>query len=102
MDAEIDAAETIKSIPSSDVSDQIGRFVTPRRTPVYPATKNPRQPPTIAMTAPSGAGGRHSLTRGQSMRPSSDSALKNPMSENRPKSVSPHEPIDIGDHDLNM
>ena len=32
--AEIDAAETTKSIPSSGLSDQMGRFVTARRTPV--------------------------------------------------------------------
>ena len=32
--AEIDAAETINSMPSRGVSDQIGRLVTASRTPV--------------------------------------------------------------------
>jgi hypothetical protein len=32
--AEIDAAETTNSIPKSGESDQIGRLVTARRTPV--------------------------------------------------------------------
>ena len=32
--ADVDAAETTNSMPSSGVSDQIGRFVTASRTPV--------------------------------------------------------------------
>ena len=32
--AEVEAAETMKSMPSRGVSDQIGRLVTASRTPV--------------------------------------------------------------------
>src|SRR5213594_4058267 len=46
--AAVDAPDARKSAPSHGLSAQIGRFVTVRRTPVYPATKKPSSPPTAA------------------------------------------------------
>src|SRR5437867_732712 len=46
--AAVDALDARNSAPSHGLSAQIGRFVTVRRTPVYPATKKPSRPPTAA------------------------------------------------------
>src|SRR5216117_3692393 len=46
--APVDAPDARNSAPSHGLSAQIGRFVTESKTPVYPATKNPRRPPTAA------------------------------------------------------
>src|SRR3974377_1653290 len=96
--AEMEAAETTNSMPSSGVSDQIGRLVTASKTPVYPATKKAKNPPTAAMTEPTTPGGRNAPARGQSRRLSSVNPANKDRKLNMPNISSAHEPIDIGDH----
>ena len=48
--APVDAPEARNSAPTQGLSAQMGRFVTERRTPVYPATKKPRSPPSAAIS----------------------------------------------------
>src|SRR5213596_2452441 len=84
--AAVDAPEARNSAPSHGLSAQIGRFVTVRRTPVYPATKNPSRPPTAAtglVTVP-GALERHET------------------SAQAPNSRIAHAPNEIGEKPLNM
>src|SRR5919201_1626514 len=93
---DVDAAETTNTSPRRFVSAQIGRLVTARRIPVYPATKKPSAPPRIATTMPSSAGGRNTWNRRHS------SAARNETKLKAPNASSAHDPIDIGDHGLNM
>ena len=86
--------------PSRFVSDQIGRFVTERRTPVYPATRNASPPPPAATIAPTTCGGRSERSAGHGSRPESARAPTNESNVNNPKAKSAHEPSDIGDHGL--
>src|SRR6266576_3810850 len=84
--AAVDAPDARNSAPSHGLSAQIGRFVTVRRTPVYPATKNPSRPPTAAsglVTVP-GALARHET------------------SAQTPNSRIAQEPNEIGDQPLNI
>src|SRR5438132_6433097 len=48
--APVDAPDARNSAPSQGLSAQMGRLVTERRTPVYPATKKPSSPPTAAIS----------------------------------------------------
>src|SRR6267378_4583020 len=82
----VDAPDARNSAPTQGLSAQIGRFVTDSRTPVYPATKNPRSPPTAAITL-------------ASVPPFS---LYHERKAHAPNSIRPQAPNEIGDQPLNI
>src|SRR5436190_1779927 len=84
--AAVDAPDTRNSAPSHGLSAQIGRFVTVRRTPVYPATKNPSRPPRAATSLVTVPG---ALVRHETSAQAQNSRIA-------------HAPNEIGEKPLNM
>ena len=84
--AAVDAPDTRNSAPSHGLSAQIGRFVTVRRTPVYPATKKPSRPPTVATSLVTVPG----------------ALVRHETSAQAPNSRIAHAPNEIGEKPLNM
>jgi hypothetical protein len=91
----------VNSAPIHGVSDQSGRFVTARSTPVYPAMQSPKKPPSATTTFPSPLS-RKRANAGRRGRPSLVSAERNVRSESPPNTSRNHAPTDIGDHHLSI
>src|SRR5882762_4196826 len=86
----VDAPDARNSAPSHGLSAQIGRFVTDSRTPVYPATKNPKIPPRPAT----------SFTHTVVARPRRSSNQE--RAAHPPNNKTAHAPNEIGDQLLNI
>src|SRR5712664_2033731 len=88
--APVDAPDARNSAPSHGLSAQIGRFVTDSRTPVYPATKNPKIPPRPATSF------IHTVVA----RPRRSSNQE--RAAHAPNNKTAHAPNEIGDQLLNI
>src|SRR6267378_7792582 len=86
----VDAPDARNSAPNHGLSAQIGRFVTDSRTPVYPATKNPKIPPRPAT----------SFTQTVVARPRRSSHQE--RAAQAPNNKTAHAPNEIGDQLLNI
>src|SRR5439155_6625326 len=102
--APVEAPEARNNAPSHGLSAQMGRFVTERRIPVYPAMKRPSSPPTpetslaiAPRTAPPTA-----RRAGIWSRPSSALAPRADSTANNPNRRIAHAPNEMGDQPLNM
>src|SRR3989441_12508983 len=84
--APVDAPDARNSAPSQGLSAQMGRLVTERRTPVYPATKKPSSPPTAATSLVNVLG----------------TLLRQETNAQAPNRRIAHAPNEIGEKPLNM
>ena len=100
--AAVDAPDARNSPPSHGLSAQIGRFVTVKRTPVYPATKNPSKPPSPATSLASIVPLRSGCAAGVRTRPSSVHAPISDSAAHNPNSMIAQAPNEIGDQPLNI
>ena len=97
----MEAPEARNNAPSQGLSAQIGRLVTERRIPVYPAREKPSNALIPATSFPS-APRCIARSAGEAIRPSSAITPSADRTENAPNARTTHAPNEMGDHALNM